>query len=179
MHLIDINMCEQFLSSLSYHVLQEKSTRQSLNTISRRKKKTPSVEGKFRIGECVHFQWSIFHILFNAPQNMCGVRIKGIRISEGLLYFLQYHGQALGESLYQFILADFKFSFGEVIHSTWRHHCAVVQCSIELYVVWNIHMHLPFTNLHKLWDWKLCSCSFLWFHTHTHLLFFHSSKRRH
>ena len=40
-----------------------------------------------QISECVHFQWSILHILFNAPQNRvgCGVRIKGIQISEGLL----------------------------------------------------------------------------------------------
>ena len=38
--------------------------------------------------ECVHFQWTIFHILFNVPQNIIKrtVRIKGIRISEGLLY---------------------------------------------------------------------------------------------
>ena len=50
----------------------------------------------------LQFQWSIFYILFNAPQNIneyhyiwgsdlrefgfARVRIKGIRISEGLLY---------------------------------------------------------------------------------------------
>ena len=51
----------------------------------------------------VHFQWSIFYILFNVPQNIdeyhfiwgfrfARVQIKGIRIGEGPLYYEMRYG---------------------------------------------------------------------------------------